>query len=179
MIRHVPTINTARLTLRAMRPEDFERYAEIWTLPQVVRHISAKPRSRSESWGHFLRNAGHWEMTGYGQWGIAAQNDRRLVGQTGFFHGGRDLGDDFDPFPEAGWVLAPEAQGRGIGWEATQAAHDWFDRVIPGPLVAQIASDNAASLRLAWKLGYQPMREVPGQNDCVVLMRRDGPPGGR
>ena len=37
MIRTVPMINTARLTLCGMRPEDFERYARIWQDPDVVR----------------------------------------------------------------------------------------------------------------------------------------------
>ena len=32
MIRSIPTINTARLALRAMRLEDFDRYCEIFTI---------------------------------------------------------------------------------------------------------------------------------------------------
>ena len=46
MSRHVPTINTARITLRAMRPEDFDRFAEIWAMPEVVtlyRRGTARP----------------------------------------------------------------------------------------------------------------------------------------
>ncbi|MFK7754250.1 MAG: GNAT family N-acetyltransferase [Sedimentitalea sp.] len=178
MMRSVPTINTARLTLGVMRPDDFDRFSEIWAMPDVVRFIGREPRCRRQSWEAFLRNSGHWQMTGFGQWAIFENSHRRMVGQAGFFFGNRPMGDDFDSFPEAGWVLVPEEQGRGLGYEATRAAHDWFDRVIPGPLVARIHADHAASLKLAQRLGYRRLRVVDDAGDALVLLRRDGPPGG-
>lgn len=176
MIRSIPMINTARLTLCAMRPEDFNRFAEIWRDPKVVRHIGGTPKTRGEAWDSFLRNAGHWQMTGFGQWGVMLQSNRTLIGQAGFFFGNRELGEDFDGFPEAGWVLDPVLQGQGYGREAAQAAHDWFDRVIPGPLVALIDADHATSQRLAEKLGYKLLREAEYLDTAVHLFRRDGPP---
>ncbi|KIC44053.1 acetyltransferase [Ruegeria sp. ANG-S4] len=176
MIRSTPMINTARLTLCAMRPEDFDRFAEIWRDPEVVRHVGGTPRTRGEAWDSFLRNAGHWQMTGFGQWAVVLQSNRKLIGQAGFFFGNRSLGSDFDSFPEAGWVLAPEGQGQGYGFEAAQAAHDWFDRVIPGPLVALIDAGNTVSQKLAAKLGYSLLREAEYRDTPVHLFRRNGPP---
>lgn len=176
MIRTVPMINTARLTLSGMRPEDFDRYASIWADPEVVRHIGGCTRSRGEAWTAFLRNAGHWQMTGFGQWAVVEQKTRRMIGQAGFFFEDRGLGDDFDPYPEAGWLLTPDAHGQGYGFEAAQAAHDWFDRIIPGPLVAMIDTDNATSLRLASRLGYAKVRNAEYGGAEVCLMFRKGPP---
>ncbi|MEO1106338.1 MAG: GNAT family N-acetyltransferase [Pseudomonadota bacterium] len=176
MIRSTPMINTARLTLCAMRPEDFERFAEIWRDPCVVEHIGGSPRSRGESWDSFLRNAGHWQMAGFGQWGILQQSNRKLIGQAGFFYGNRGLGEDFDACPEAGWVLATEAQGQGLGYEAALAAHDWFDRIMPGPLVAMVNAANESSQKLAKKLGYVRMRAAQFNGADVHLLRRNGPP---
>jgi RimJ/RimL family protein N-acetyltransferase len=177
MNRTIPIINTARLSLRAMLPEDFERYAAIWAMPEVLRYLGRAPLGRGQAWASFLRNAGHWQMAGFGQWAVVENSSRQMVGQTGFFYGSETMGPDFDAFPEAGWVLTPEAQGRGLGSEAAHAAHDWFDRVIPGPLVAKIADKNTASLMLAVRLGYRPMRQVDVAGDAVILLRRDGPPG--
>ena len=178
-MRAIPTINTKRLALRAMRPEDFDRFAEIWTQDEVVRHITGVPLSRAEAWERFLRNAGHWQMTGFGQWAIAEQATRAMIGQVGFFFGTARYGEDFDAFPEAGWVLAGEAQGQGYGREAVQAAHEWFDRVIPGPLVARVTAQNAASMTLARRLGYREMRRIEDDaGSALVLLRRDGPSGG-
>ena len=176
MSRAVPNINTPRLTLRAMRSEDFPRYAEIWATPDVVTHISGKPWPKARSWDAFLRNAGHWQIVGFGQWAVQPRGSRVMAGQTGFFFGSRGFGEDFDPFPEAGWVLAPEAQGAGLGLEAARAAHDWFDRVVAGRTVCMITARNEPSLRLATALGYTALREIEVEGEAVCLMTRKGPP---
>ncbi len=176
MSRTIPTINTSRLTLRAMRSEDFGRFAEIWATPEVVSHITGKPRSKPQSWDAFLRNAGHWQISGFGQWAVQPRGCSQMAGQVGFFFGSRGLGEDFDPYPEAGWVMAPEAQGQGLGLDAVQAAHDWFDRVIAGRTVCMVAPHNTASLRIAKILGYTLLRQTELEGDIVRLMVRNGPP---
>lgn len=176
MSRHIPTINTARVTLRAMRPADFDRFAEIWAMDEVVRYIGGTPRSRDVSWHAFLRNAGQWQMTGIGQWAIEEHATKRMVGQAGFFHGARGLGADFDAVPEASWVLAPEAQGQGLGREAVAAAHDWFDRVVTGPLACMIHPDHAVSVQMAKRLGYGHLRDAQDVTGPVTLMLRKSPP---
>ena len=177
MNRPVPIINTARISLRPMRPEDFDRYAQIWADPNVTAMIRG-PLSRAQSWDSFLRNAGHWHMTGFGQWAIWEAQSRHMVGQTGFFLRNRDLGEDFDLYPEAGWVLAPEAQGRGLAQDAAHAAHDWFDRVVHGPLVAVIDPSHERSLTLAHALGYAKLRIAEVDGTSLVLLKRTGPPQG-
>ena len=176
MSRTIPTINTSRLTLRAMAPQDFDRFAEIWAMPEVVRYVGGAPWSRAQAWASFLRNAGQWQVTGFGQWAIVDQASKQMIGQTGFFHGARELGEDFDHCPEAGWILTPEAQGQGIGREATQAAHEWFDRVITGPLVCKLSPENAASRAVADGLGYAPMRVASFDGTPAQLMSRSKPP---
>ncbi len=175
MSRTIPTINTPRITLRAMRREDFPRFAEIWATPEVVAHITGKPWPKTRSWDAFLRNAGHWQIVGFGQWAIQVHGQANMVGQTGFFFGSRGFGEDFDPYPEAGWVLDPSVHGQGLGLEAARAAHDWFDRVIVGPSVCIITPDNEGSLRVAGALGYRLLRKVKMDGDLVHLMSRKGP----
>jgi len=176
MSRTVPTINTSRLTLRSMRTEDFARFAEIWATPEVVTHISGKPWPKARSWDAFLRNAGHWQIVGFGQWAVQVHGARDMAGQAGFFFGSRGLGEDFDPFPEAGWVLAPEVHGQGLGMEAARAAHDWFDRIVAGRTVCMITSNNERSLSIAEALGYVPLREAEVEGGHVQLLTRKGPP---
>ncbi|MFK7746332.1 MAG: GNAT family N-acetyltransferase [Roseobacter sp.] len=176
MSRTIPTINTHRLTLRGMRPEDFNRFAEIWAMPDVVEHIGGAPWPRSQAWAAFLRNAGHWQITGFGQWAIQRHRAPDMSGQVGFFYAKRDLGPDFDEFPEAGWVLTPDAQGQGWGGEAVAAAHDWFDRVITGRLVCMIDPAHTASVRIAQRMGYTHMRDAEHAGAVVHLMERKGPP---
>ncbi|GFE49878.1 N-acetyltransferase [Roseobacter cerasinus] len=176
MSRTIPTINTQRLTLRGMRPEDFRRYAEIWAMPDVVARINDAPWPKSKAWDAFLRNAGHWQITGFGQWAVQRHGVPDMSGQVGFFYAKRDLGEDFDSYPEAGWVLEPGVHGKGLGMEAARAAHDWFDRVVTGHLVCMIAPEHKASLRIAEAMGYQVMRDADYSGSAVRLLARKGPP---
>jgi RimJ/RimL family protein N-acetyltransferase len=175
MSRSIPTINTSRLTLRGMRTEDFARFAAIWAIPAVITHIAGKPRSKADSWDAFLRNAGHWQISGFGQWAVQLRGFAEMAGQAGFFFGSRGLGADFDTYPETFWVLEPGAQGKGLGLEAVQAAHDWFDRVVAGRTVCMVTPENTGSSRIVEVLGYVPLREVEMAGDMVLLMTCKGP----
>ncbi len=177
-MRAIPPIRTPRLTLRAMMPQDFERFAEIWACPEVTAFVGGEPWDRSRAWAAFLRNAGHWQMTGFGQWAIELRGTRSMIGQVGFFLGRMGLGEDFDAYPEAGWMLHPDAQGQGLGREAVDAAHDWFDRVVTGPLVCKIVSGHTRSQTIADALGYVPLRAAHVEGEELVLMLRRTPPGG-
>jgi len=173
-VRVVPTINTPRLRLRAMRPEDFPRFAEIWANPEVVRYIGGEPWSEHQAWTSFLRNVGQWQLTGFGQWAIEHRDTQTMIGQVGFFSGGRGFGVEFDSFPEAGWVLDSDYHGSGLGGEAAAAAHEWFDRVVTGPLVAVLDLDNLASRAIATNLGYRLLEERSYKGSLVELVRRKG-----
>ncbi len=100
------------------------------------------------------------------------------MGQAGFCLGRSGLGEEFDTYPEAGWILHPDVQGRGLAADAAQAAHDWFDRVVTGPVVCKVSTDNAHSLSIADKLGYKPLRVVSLDDTPIQLMFRKTPPGG-
>lgn len=157
-----------------MKLSDFDRYADLWADAALVGQIGVAPFSRVVAWDSFLRNAGHWQLTGFGQWAIEPHRAGRMAGQVGFFHAARGYGEDFDSYPEAGWMLSPDAHGQGFGPEAAGAAHDWFDRVVTGPLVCRVAPGNERSLRLAAALGYKDMREEDGR---LVLLRKSPPQG--
>ena len=73
-------------------------------------------------------------------------------------------------------MLEPGAQGQGLGLEAAQAAHDWFDRVVVGRTVCMITPDNEGSLRIAQTLGYVGLRDTEIEGAPIHLMTRKGPP---
>ena len=166
----IPVLTTPRLTLRAFVPADFDAFAAIWADPVVTAHVGVPPRDRAASWQSFLMIAGGWQLLGHGQWAIADRATGALLGQTGFFRVIRGYGAHFDDLPEAGWVLARGAMGRGIGTEAVRAAHDWFDAHVGGATVAQIDARNAASQRLAARMGYVAYGEV--EDGALRLYRR-------
>ena len=80
---------------------------------------------------------------------------------------------------EAGWEIVPELQGRGLATEAMRAAiDDAWPRTGADHLVAYIRPENAASQRVAAKLGFVPRGPGltrSGDPMTVYELRRDAP----
>ena len=122
----------------------------------------------------FMRNAGSWQLYGYGAFMLRLRESGELIGNGGVFHTWRGLGEDFDDTPEAGWILRHDQVGRGLGYEAMSAVLDWFDREHGRRrVVCLISRENEPSIRLAAKLGFTPLREaVLPDGEAVSLFER-------
>ena len=165
-------LDTARLHLRPHHLSDLDALAAIYGNAAVMRFIGGQSISREELWNRLLRYHGHWALLGYGLWAIEERATGRLIGNAGFADFHRGLGEDFDPAPEAAWVLAADANGRGYAAEAMTAALAWLDARGEGRSGCIINPANAASLRLAVRLGYRVFAERTYRAAPILLHER-------
>lgn len=175
--RPAPHLETERLILRETRAEDFEACAALWADERVVRHISGVPSTAADSWGRMLRFPGLWALVGYGYWTLEERATGVFAGQVGFADFKRDLSVDIAGVPEAGWVLSPDVHGKGYATEAMTAALAWLDAEVKADQsCCLIAPANAASIRVAEKLGYGAMQQalLAGEHETLVLWRPRG-----
>lgn len=168
-----PVIETERLILRGHALADLDASAAMWAEPEVARHISGKASTREESWGRMLRYPGHWALLGFGYWVIEEKASGRFVGETGFGDFKRVMTPSLEGAPEHGWALMPAVHGNGYANEAGHAALAWArSRFGSVDVVCMIAPGNAASLRVAAKLGYQEYDRAEYKGETSVLLRR-------
>ena len=154
--RSAPTLETDRLTLRGHTPADFDACAAMWADPLVTRHIGGRPASEEEVWARVLRYAGLWALLGFGYWVVRERATGRFVGEVGFADFRRAIEPPLVGTPEVGWALAAWAHGQGFATEAVRAAVAWGDAHLDAERTACIiTAENAASLRVAGKCGYQ------------------------
>jgi RimJ/RimL family protein N-acetyltransferase len=166
-------IETERLLLRPHRLDDLDAAASMYADPAVMRFVGGVALGREDVWHRLLRYAGHWALLHFGLWAIEERATGRFIGEAGFADFHRDLGPRFDGAPEAAWILAEGAQGRGYAHEAMTAATRWLDRYHPaGRAVCMINPDNAPSLRLAARLGFASMGGDRYRGRPVLLWER-------
>lgn len=169
----VPIIETDRLILRAHGLDDFPALAAMWGDPAIARYIGGKPSTREECWARLLRYAGHWELLGFGFWAVQMKEDSRLVGDVGFANWEREISPSLEGLPEGGWVFSREAHGRGIATEAVEAALAWMDGHLGAKSTACIIGpENAASIRVAEKVGYREFARSEFKGSQVIQFRR-------
>ena len=168
-----PAIVTERLELWLPAKEDIAQMAAIVAHPETGRFLG-RGSTFADHFTRFQRNCGSWFLHGYGSFMVRLRGREEVIGNAGVFHSYRGLGEDFDDSPEAGWILAHDQVGKGIGREAMSAALAWFEREHgPQRIVCMTAPENAASIGLAQKLGFTPMREATlPDGETVSLFER-------
>jgi RimJ/RimL family protein N-acetyltransferase len=167
----IPLIDTPRLILRGHCLDDFEIYASMWANPALTRFIgdgSIKPRA--EAWTSFLRQVGHWQMMGFGNWVVEEKASARQIGTIGFNERRRE---EREGVPELGWMFDGSASGKGYATESLSAALVWgAARFGPVRVIAVTAPDNVASLRVAEKCGFREYLRGPSQGRPRVFLDR-------
>ena len=163
---------TDRLTLTPVQATDLPDLCALWGDPVFAASIFPAPLSSEDVWFRMLRDIGHWEVKGYGNWSIRDTETGDYVGSVGVLDYRRILVPAFDA-PELGWGVAPRFQGQGIAFEAVSAALAWCDDALNAPrTVCMISPDNAPSHALAARAGYVPYVETAYKGSPVVLLER-------
>jgi RimJ/RimL family protein N-acetyltransferase len=139
----------------------------MWGDAAVTRYIGGRPFTPEEVWARLLRYTGHWCLLGFGFWLIEEKDTGAFAGEVGLAEFKRDIQPPLD-VPEAGWVLASAAQGKGYATEALRAALEWARR----PTACIIHPENLASLRVAEKCGYREEARILYKGQPTVLCRR-------
>jgi len=163
-----PPIDTERLTLRAHCLEDLADSAALWGDAEVVRYIGGRPFTAEEVWARLLRHIGHWAALGFGYWVARDRASGAFVGEVGFAELHRDITPALD-VPEAGWVLAPSAHGRGLAAEAVRACLAWSATQQWARVVCIIHPANAASIRVAAKCGFHKVMDATYRGEPTLL----------
>jgi RimJ/RimL family protein N-acetyltransferase len=153
----IPTLETERLVLRGHRLEDFDTFAAMWAKPELTRHLGdGSVKSREDSWTSFLRQVGHWQMLGFGNWVVEEKASGRHAGTLGFNERRRERSPEFEGVPELGWMFDTWASGRGFATESLSAALAWGkERLGSVRVIAITTPENAASMRVAQKCGFR------------------------
>jgi RimJ/RimL family protein N-acetyltransferase len=152
----IPTIETGRLLLRQFRPGDFDALARLSADPEVMKYLGdGKLKTRAEAWLMMASYLGHWELRGYGLWAVEDKASGEFIGRIGL------LNPEGWPGLEVAWTLARERWGNGFATEGAKAALDYGFSVLKlDHVISLIHPDNAASIRVALRLGEKLERQV-------------------
>ena len=151
----IPTITTARLTLRPFTPDDLDAMYEILNQEGVLRYFPpADPPTRDRVEGMIRRLLGHWEERGYGLWAVEAEADGALMGRCGLQY----LPDTDEV--EVDFILGRPFWGQGFATEAARASVRYGFEELGIESIAGIAHvENHGSQRVLEKLGMDRVEQ--------------------
>lgn len=172
-----PVLTSERLVLTPVAVSDFDDLCGLWGQEAFTRHIMPQALMAEDVWFRLLRDIGHWAALGHGNWSIRLKDGGDYLGSVGVFDYHRQMTPAFDA-PELGWGVSPAFQGRGYAAEAVAAVLAWTDRALEASrTVCMIAPDNAPSMRLAARVGFNPYAAARYKGSAVTLLERPRGPG--
>ncbi len=144
----IPTIETDRLVLRAIRESDLDDLERILTDEENSKWVGGPAESRQDCWYAIARWLGHWALRGYGHFGVEERASGAFVGRVGLIY------PEGWPGLEIGWLIDKRRWGEGFATEGARAVLGFaWDVVGAEHLISLIHPDNAASIRVAEKIG--------------------------
>ncbi len=166
-------LETPRLTLRELRPDDLDFVAGVLADPEVARYY-ARPLARREAQAWLERQLLRYRRDGHGLWRVDERRSGQPVGQVGLLiqlvEGRRE--------PEIGYLLDRRFWGRGYATEAAIATRDAaFSRWRYDHVISLIRPENRPSRRVAERLGMRPGRRVEFQGYLHIVYRLEAPAG--
>jgi len=168
-------LESARLVLRRMVPDDLPFFTRIHALPEVARYLypGGRPRSPEETAAFLRYTLASYERLALGYLAVLRKEDGVLIGRCGIMDlvveavtpeqsirrgwFGREeapAGVALTYECELGYTFDPAVWGQGFATEAAQCVRDYAREVLRWPyVISAILPQNARSRRVAERSG--------------------------
>jgi RimJ/RimL family protein N-acetyltransferase len=145
----IPTLHTQHLTLRPLAPADAHTLHGIYQVEGVLQYFPNPNPPPLEKVEQFIAGQqAHWDVYGYGDWGIVPKGETDIIGWAGL----QFLPETDET--EVGYLLSRQSWGKGYATEAACASLQFgFEHFDFPEIIALVHPDNAASLKVAVKCG--------------------------
>ena len=113
-------IETKRLFLREMTPEDFNALYAVLADSDIMQHYPYTfDAARVQNW--IRKNVERYHVFGFGLWAVCLKTTGEMIGDCGLTM--QNIGGTI--LPEIGYHIAKAHQHQGFAKEAAQAVRDW------------------------------------------------------
>ncbi len=160
-------IETERLTLRRLVPEDFGAVRRIHSDPEVMA-IYGGVFTEQGTREFIQRNVDRYAKDGVGFYAITLKDTGELIGCGGIIMQPTDQGIE----PEIGYQIRRDQQGRGYATEMARGCMKYaFEVLKTDHIISLIRPDNMPSRRVAEKNGLVVDREFLWRDQLHLVYR--------
>lgn len=151
--------STARLHLRPFEMSDLTGLAKLFAKSKVWQFPYGRGLTPQETGSFLEQQLLHWETYSFGCWLAEHRESGQTLGYVGLST--PTFLPEILPAVEVGWRFDPDMWGRGLASEGAVAAlHAGFTTLGLVEICSVPQSDNAASVRVATRIGMDLAREV-------------------
>lgn len=158
-------LETEHLKLRESILADVDDFYRIYSAPSITYYMEDLFQDRSMEQAYmesYIRNV--YGFYGFGLWTVLHKEENRVIGRAGL-----SVREGYD-LPELGFVIDEAYQKRGYGYEVCRAIlHYAKEELCFEKVQAMVKEENAVSLKLLHRLGFQIQEKVREQGGEYLL----------
>lgn len=165
--------STARLNLRKVRADDFEKWLPFYEDPESTRYWKGLPEDKWQACTEqFERIFERYEKNMGGMMALESKDGQSLIGLCGLL---LQLVDGTQEW-EIGYSLLPQYRRKGYATEAARYCRDIaFSAGLAGSLISIIHIDNLPSQAVAVRNGMEREKKTIYKNNPVYIYRVSHP----
>ena len=173
MSRPRMVLETKRLLLREMRPDDFQALFLVFGNPETMWHYTYTfDGQHVKDW--IERNINRYQKDGFGLWAVCLKRSGEMIGDCGLTL----QNIDGQMLPEIGYHIRADQQKKGYAKEAAAAVRDWaFQNTEYPALYSYCKYTNVGSYKTAEAIGMHFLKEYPEEANKIthvsVIYRED------
>ena len=166
-------IETERLFLREMNPDDFDALYKVLADKEIMMHYPYTfDDKKVREW--IERNMKRYEDFGFGLWAVCLKETGEMIGDCGLTL--QDI--EGEMLPEIGYHIRADQQKKGYAREAAAAVRDWaFTNTDYPALYSYCKYTNVPSYKTAESIGMHFEKEYPDEANEIthvsVIRRED------
>ena len=166
-------METQRLQLREMKPDDFQALSLVLGDAEAMRHYPYTfDRQHVRDW--IERNMNRYRKDGFGLWAVCLKDTGEMIGDCGLTL--QNINGEM--LPEIGFHIRRDCQRKGYAKEAAMAVRNWAFRNTDYPaLYSYCKYTNEPSFRTAEAIGMHFVCEYPdeinGKTHVSVITREE------
>lgn len=165
------TLDTERLRLHRVTPGHTDGFAALYAKPEVMRHLTGRPRSREETVAHVAKMMGHWETHGFGLFAVTLREAPGVMGRAGLCYL-EDTG-----LVEIAYLFDTPWWGQGLATEVGRELLRWGFEELGLERIYGVANlENVASQVVLRKLGMAHEGRAHHYGDEVERFHRSAVP---
>lgn len=167
-------LETERLILRHLQPDDLDSLYAFYCDPEVTKYIPDAPKTYEET-----REELEWFLNGHpdhpelGLWAAIDKASGQLIGRCGLLPWTIDQREEV----EVAYALAKAYWGQGLATEAAQAIMRYaFEQLNLSRLICLVDRENQASINVATKIGMTFEKEGEDEMGSFLVYSRSKEP---
>jgi len=159
-------LETERLMLRELTPDDFESLYEVLADSDIMQHYPYTfDENRVRNW--ITKNIERYQIFGFGLWAVVLKETGELIGDCGITM--QNINGSIKP--EIGYHIKKTHQRQGYAKEAARKCRDWaFENTTFNTIYSYMKKSNVASSATAMANGMCKVDEFTDEeNEATVV----------